>query len=81
MDAALVYKIHDEGDITGGSGVYLAHQAVESIKKNLEFESKGLSYIRGKILFHWIKIHDYVATVFVLFDFFSPMQCANKISV
>ena len=52
MDAALVYKIHDEGNITGGSGVYLAHQAVESIKKNLEFESKGLSYIRGKILFH-----------------------------
>ena len=52
MDAPLVYKIDDEGDITGGSGVDLAHQAVESVKKNLEFESEDLSYIRGKILFH-----------------------------
>ena len=47
MDAPLVYKIDDEGDITGGSGVDWAHQAVERVKKNLEFESKYLSYIRG----------------------------------
>ena len=47
MDAPLVYKIDDEGDITGGSGVDWADQAVESVKKNLEFESKYLSYIRG----------------------------------
>ena len=52
MDAPLVYKIDDEGDITEGSGVDLAHQSVESVKKNLEFESKDLSYIRVKILFH-----------------------------
>ena len=52
MDAPLAYKIDDEGDITWGSGVDLAHQAVESVKKNLEFESKDLSYVRGKTLFH-----------------------------
>ena len=52
MDAPLVYKIDDEGDITGGSGVDLVHETIESVKKNLDFESKDLSYIRGKILFH-----------------------------
>ena len=34
-----IYKIDNEGDITGGSGVDFAHQAIESVKKNLEFES------------------------------------------
>ena len=68
-----IYKIDNEGDITGGSGVDFAHQAIESVKKNLEFESKVLIYIRGEILFHWIKIDDYVATVFALFVFF--LQC------
>ena len=52
VDAPLVYKIDDEGDITGGSGVDLVHETIESVKKNLDFESKDLSYIRGKILFH-----------------------------
>ena len=35
IDAPFVYKIDNEGDITGGSGVDFAHQAIESVRKNL----------------------------------------------
>ena len=57
LDAAIVYELNDNGELSAGSGSDLADQIVNVLSEKLKFDEDDFSYIRSNYEYLYYSIH------------------------